>query len=160
MIAPDAVELPAAGTGVLVPSGTVLGDEVALTTAVSFLDRKWPHLARQGEVLLRASVGRIDDVRFMSLEDAAITERVRVELGVILGHDVELRASDVTRWESSFPQYRVNHLVRVEGIESAIGALGGLAVGGAAYRGVGIPACIASGRQAARAVRTWLSDQS
>ena len=64
------------------------------------------------------------------------------------------------RWPGAFPQYRVNHLVRVEGIESAAGTLGGLAVAGAAYRGVGIPACVASARAAARNVRAWLAQQS
>ena len=66
----------------------------------------------------------------------------------------------MTRWPEAFPQYRVNHLVRVEGVEKAAGALGGLAVAGAAYRGVGIPACVLSGRSAARSIRAWLADQS
>jgi oxygen-dependent protoporphyrinogen oxidase len=42
--------------------------------------------------------------------------------------------------------------LRTTGIESAMTRLGGLAVAGAAYRGVGIPACIASGRAAAQAI--------
>jgi oxygen-dependent protoporphyrinogen oxidase len=58
----------------------------------------------------------------------------------------------LTRWPLAFPQYRVHHLVRTTGIESAMARLGGLAVAGAAYRGVGIPACIASGKAAAQAV--------
>ena len=66
----------------------------------------------------------------------------------------------VTRWPSAFPQYRVNHLVRVEGIERAAGSLGGIAVAGASYRGVGVPACIASGRAAARGLRAWIDTQS
>ena len=55
----------------------------------------------------------------------------------------------VTRWMASLPQYRVNHLLRVGGIESAVDRLHGVEIAGAAYRGVGVPACIASGRQAA-----------
>ncbi len=58
----------------------------------------------------------------------------------------------VARWPGAFPQYRVHHLLRTAGIEAAVARLGGIAVAGAAYRGVGIPACIASGRAAARAV--------
>jgi oxygen-dependent protoporphyrinogen oxidase len=46
----------------------------------------------------------------------------------------------------------VHHLLRTAGIEAALGRLGGLAAAGAAYRGVGIPACIASGRDAARSL--------
>ena len=64
--------------------------------------------------------------------------------------------SSVTRWTDGLPQYRVHHLLRVTGIEAAVKRLPGLAVAGAAYRGVGVPACVASGRAAGRAVLTAL----
>ena len=57
-----------------------------------------------------------------------------------------------SRWPERFPQYRVHHLLRTAGVEAAVARLGGLAVAGAAYHGVGIPACIASGRAAAHAL--------
>jgi protoporphyrinogen/coproporphyrinogen III oxidase len=154
------VALPDGGTGVLVPAGSEGPEGPYLVTAVSFLDRKWPDLARDGETLLRASVGRIDDVRFAELDDDALVARVTDELGSLLGSAGAPLEALVTRWADSFPQYRVNHLVRVEGIEAAASALGGVTVAGAAYRGVGVPACIASGRAAARAVRAWLVAQS
>ena len=154
------LEMPDGGTGLLVPVGTPRGASSFFTTAVTFLDRKWPHLAQDGAVLLRASVGRIDDVRFAELDDAALAAQVTDELNELLGGTAEPAATLVARWPASFPQYHVNHLVRVEGIESAVRALGGVAVAGAAYRGVGIPACIASGRAAARRVRDWFADQS
>ncbi len=154
------IELPDGGTGFLVPTGTSRGADSFLTTAVTFLDRKWPHLAKEGGVLLRVSVGRIDDVRFAELDDGALVAAVTDELSELLGTTGSPLDTLVARWPASFPQYHVNHLVRVEGIESAVQALGGIAVAGAAYRGVGIPACIASGRAAARHVRGWLADQS
>jgi oxygen-dependent protoporphyrinogen oxidase len=154
------VVLPDGGTGILVPAGTDGPDGPYLATAVTFLDRKWPHLARDGEVLLRVSAGRIDDARPDDLDDAALGARVAGELHALVGLEGSALEVVVTRWPRAFPQYRVNHLVRVEGIERAAGALGGVAVAGAAYRGVGVPACIASGRAAARAVRTWLVGQS
>jgi protoporphyrinogen/coproporphyrinogen III oxidase len=151
------VSLPEVGTGVLVPGGSPGPDGPYLTTAVTFLDRKWPHLARDGEVLVRVSAGRVDDRRPFEVDDAALVEAVTNELDALLGHAAAPIESLVTRWPASFPQYRVNHLVRVEGIESATSALGGVAVAGASFRGVGVPACIASGRGAARAVRAWLA---
>ncbi|HEV3328347.1 MAG TPA: protoporphyrinogen oxidase [Acidimicrobiales bacterium] len=154
------VALPEEGTGVLVPGGTEGPSDAYLVTAVSFLDRKWPHLGRDGETLLRASVGRIDDTRFQELDDNALVERVTDELAALLEVQGAPLEALVTRWPDAFPQYRVNHLVRVEGVEAAAATLGGVAVAGAAYRGVGVPACIASGRAAARAVRTWLVGQS
>ncbi len=156
----DAITLPASGTGVLVPIGHAAPEDRFMVTAVTFLDRKWPHLARPGEVLLRASVGRIDDARWMDLDDEVLVERVLLDLTLLIGEIAAPSAAAVTRWPDAFPQYRVNHLVRVDGVDAAVSALGGLAVAGAAYRGVGIPACIGSGRTSARNLRAWLADQS
>lgn len=50
------------------------------------------------------------------------------------------------------PQYHVGHLDRVARIERAAAQIGGFALAGAAYRGVGIPQVIASGQAAAAAV--------
>ncbi len=154
------LDLPATGTGVLVPSPTSWQGGTLLVTAITFLDRKWPHLARDGATLLRASVGRIDDVRFEELDDADLVARVADDVGAVLSTQVAPAASLVTRWPSAFPQYRVNHLSRVDALDAAARDLGGVALAGATYRGVGIPACIASGRTAARAIRGWLATQS
>jgi len=58
----------------------------------------------------------------------------------------------VVRYADAFPQYRVHHLLRTAGVESGLARVGGIAVAGAAYHGLGIPACIASGRAAAHAL--------
>jgi oxygen-dependent protoporphyrinogen oxidase len=50
------------------------------------------------------------------------------------------------------PQYVLGHLERVERIERAVSAHPGLAVAGAAYRGVGVPDCIRSGELAAESL--------
>ena len=50
------------------------------------------------------------------------------------------------------PQYAVGHLERVAAIDERVARLPGLALAGAAYRGVGIPACVASARRAAAAL--------
>ena len=157
---PDALTLPEGGTGILVPASADGPAGPFHVTAVTFLDRKWPHLGREDEVLLRASAGRVDDRRALELDDAELVARVHEELGRLVAAEDEPLEAHVTRWEDAFPQYRVNHLVRVEGIEAAVATLGGLAVAGAAYRGVGVPACIGSGRGAAREVRAWLIGQS
>jgi protoporphyrinogen/coproporphyrinogen III oxidase len=145
------------GTGFLVPRRTPSpldgheGEELLLT-AGTFLDVKWPHLARPGRVLLRVSVGRFGDRRAEQMDDRELTGRVANELGAVLGSDERPTDSLVTRWPQAFPQYRVGHLLRVSGIEAAVKRLPALAVAGAPYRGVGIPACVASGREAARSV--------
>ena len=55
----------------------------------------------------------------------------------------------VTRWGGALPQYTVGHLDRVAAIRAGVDAQPGLAVCGAAYDGIGIPACIATARAAA-----------
>jgi protoporphyrinogen/coproporphyrinogen III oxidase len=150
----EAFSAPLVGTGFLVPrrSPTPAGGEPWAVTACTYLSQKWPHVATEGEVLLRASVGRFGDDRAGSWSDGEIVERVWDELGLLLGHTEDPLASMVARWPGSFPQYRVHHPLRTAGIEGAVARLGGVAVAGAAYRGVGIPACIASGRAAARSI--------
>ena len=74
------------------------------------------------------------------------------ELGALMGVTEQPGTWSVMRWPDSLPQYRVHHLLRTAGVEAAIARLGGLAVAGAAYHGVGVPACIASGRAAAHAL--------
>ena len=54
----------------------------------------------------------------------------------------------VQRWGGGLPQYAVGHLDRVARIRAAVAAVPGLAVCGAAYDGVGIPAVIGSARRA------------
>jgi oxygen-dependent protoporphyrinogen oxidase len=150
----EALSGPLTGTGFLVPrrSAPRRDHEAWAITACTYLTQKWPHLATGGEVLLRASVGRFGDERADSWSDAEMVERVRDELGALMGLTGEPLQSMVSRWPGAFPQYRVHHLMRTAGIEAALARLGGIAAGGAAYRGVGIPACIASGRAAAQAI--------
>ncbi len=152
-----AVHAPLHGTGFLVPRTGTIDGASPLVTAATYLGRKWPHLARDGDELIRVSVGRFGDRRHQALDDDELCRSVVAELAHLL--DVRDRPieSMVTRWDRAFPQYRVGHLLRVARVEQEVAALGGMAVAGAAYRGVGIPACIGGGRDAARRVLGFLS---
>ncbi|HEX4434767.1 MAG TPA: protoporphyrinogen oxidase [Acidimicrobiales bacterium] len=141
------------GTGFLVPRRSPhKGREPWAVTACTYLDHKWPHLKREGETLLRASLGRSDDTRATEWSDEEIVDRAWEQLGALAGVSGLPIEARVVRFDNAFPQYRVHHLLRTAGIESALARLGGIVVAGAAYRGVGIPACIASGRAAAHAL--------
>jgi len=63
----------------------------------------------------------------------------------------------VTRWGGALPQYAVGHLDKVTGVHRAVHELAGLALCGAAYDGVGVPACIGSGQAAATRVLATLA---
>ena len=66
----------------------------------------------------------------------------------------------VTRWGGGLPQYTVGHLDRVSRIRACVAAQPGLAVCGAAFDGIGIPACIASARLAADQVLAYLETRA
>jgi oxygen-dependent protoporphyrinogen oxidase len=145
--------LPPTGTGVLIPLATAWNDDVMMTTAVTFLDRKWEHLRREGEVLLRAHVGRIDDRRSEALSDEALVARVRDELATVLGRVGSPLASRVQRWPQGLPQYYVGHVQLVARARQALAPYA-IRLAGSAYDGVGVPASIGSGRRAAREILT------
>ena len=65
----------------------------------------------------------------------------------------------VTRWGGGLPQYDVGHLDRVAAIRAGVAAQPGLSVCGAAYDGLGIPACIATARAAAGDVLGYLESR-
>jgi oxygen-dependent protoporphyrinogen oxidase len=151
------ITLPASGTGVLVPLATTWeGEGPMMVTALTFLDRKWPRLWRDEDVVLRAHVGRIDDERWAAMDDDELVARVTREVGVLLGRFEHPLASLVQRWPRGLPQYYPGHDVMVAAAKEA-GAKLTIALAGSAYDGVGIPASIGSGRRAAREILTALA---
>jgi len=83
---------------------------------------------------------------------AADMARVLDELRPIVDVREPPIESVVTRWPGAFPQYAPGHLDRVAAIEAGVARLPALALAGAAFHGVGIPACVGSGRRAADAI--------
>jgi oxygen-dependent protoporphyrinogen oxidase len=140
---PEPTVLPG-WSGFLAPPGLTV-------KAAMFLTRKWPQLAG---VLVRASVGRYGEVDALQLTDQALAERVQAELAEVLGGLPAPVDVEVQRWGGALPQYPPGHLERVAAARSALPGAIGLA--GAAFDGVGIPACIRSGEAAADQVLTTL----
>ena len=132
-------------SGYLVPR-----TEGLLMTAASWASSKWGHLARPGRILLRVSAGRQGDERAMGLDDDDLVDRIRADLATTMDLRGEPTAARVVRWPRSFPQYPPGHAGRIAQAVAALPA--GIALAGAALHGVGIPACIGSGRAAARTV--------
>jgi oxygen-dependent protoporphyrinogen oxidase len=130
------------GSGLLIGVG-----ERLMTKAVTLSSQKWP-LETDGLTLLRASVGRIGETLPLQLEDAELIDVVRRELRPLLGIGDAPVDARVTRWGGGLPQYAVGHVERIARVRASVAAVPGLAVCGAAFDGVGIPACIASARLA------------
>jgi oxygen-dependent protoporphyrinogen oxidase len=131
--------------------------------AVTFSTVKWPHLAQvtaanAGRLeIVRCSVGRIGEEGLLQREDEELAAIAAAELAAATGGHGAPAATRVTRWGGALPQYTVGHLDRVARIRDAVAAQPGLAVCGAAYDGVGIPACVATARLAASQVTAFLA---
>lgn len=155
-LARSEITLPEKGTGVLVPLGTHWsGGGTMMVTAVTFLDRKWPRLAREHDLVLRAHVGRIDDDRWAAMSDDELTSRVASELELLLPRFGTVLEARVQRWPGGLPQYYLGHDEMVASAKASAVTLR-IALAGSAYDGVGIPASIGSGRRAAREVLALL----
>jgi oxygen-dependent protoporphyrinogen oxidase len=129
------------GSGFLVPP--VDGRTIKAST---FASRKWGWIADEdpGVLVVRTSVGRYQDTAILGRTDQELVEVSRHDLREATGLTAEPLATTVTRWDDGLPQYPVGHHTRVARIREHIAAVPGLAVCGAAYDGVGVPATIAS----------------
>jgi oxygen-dependent protoporphyrinogen oxidase len=136
----DGAALPD-GSGFLVPP--VDGRTIKAST---FASQKWGWIADENPdlVVLRTSVGRYGETEILQRDDTELVEISRHDLKAATGLDATPVATRVTRWDDGLPQYPVGHHARVARIREHIARLPGLAVCGAPYDGVGIPACIAS----------------
>jgi oxygen-dependent protoporphyrinogen oxidase len=130
--------------------------------AATFSTVKWPHLAQAADPkspvhIVRCSVGRSGDVAVLQRDDDDLAALAAADLAEAVGITASSVAQRVTRWGGGLPQYNVGHLDRVARIRQAVAEHPGLAVAGAAYDGVGIPACIATARSAADQVIAHLA---
>ncbi|WP_329440441.1 protoporphyrinogen oxidase [Streptomyces canus] len=130
-----------AGSGFLVPP--VDGRTIKAST---FASQKWGWIADENPdvVVLRTSVGRYGETKILERDDTALVDVSRHDLREATGLDAAPLETRVTRWTDGLPQYPVGHHARVARIREHVAKLPGLAVCGAQYDGVGIPACIAS----------------
>ena len=143
--AADLPDLP--GSGFLVPP--VDGRTIK---AATFSFAKWDWVREAGAtglLVLRTSVGRHREESVLQVPDEDLVAASLADLAEATGLAARPVDSRVQRWGGGLPQYAVGHLERVARIREAVAAVPGLAVCGAAYDGVGIPAVIASARRAA-----------
>jgi oxygen-dependent protoporphyrinogen oxidase len=149
-----AFPVPLTGSGYLVPA--VDGHPVK---AVTYSSLKWPHLgsADPATIVVRCSIGRIGEEGLLQRDDDELAALAAADLAEATGVRGRPASHRVTRWGGALPQYTVGHLGRVERIRAAVARQPGLAVCGAAYDGIGIPACIGTARTAAGQIQAYLA---
>ena len=140
-----AFDWPSDASGYLVPRSSGL-----FLTAVSWGSTKWPHWGDGSHAIVRASTGHRGDDRFVSMDDDAVVDAIRADLELTCGLVAEPDGARVSRWIDGFHQYDVGHLDLVQRIQRDldVDTAGRIRLAGASLHGVGIPACIRSGRSA------------
>jgi oxygen-dependent protoporphyrinogen oxidase len=146
-----AVDHPLDASGFLVAAA----DRLPFLTACSFASTKWAHLADPELAILRVSAGRFGDRTALELSDDDLVVALGADLATTIGLAEPPVASRVTRWIDALPQYRPGHLSRVRDWRARLRTHApGVVLGGAAYDGLGLPACVRQGREAAQAALT------
>jgi oxygen-dependent protoporphyrinogen oxidase len=132
------------GFGFLVPRS-----EGKRMLACTFVHNKFPHRAPKDRALIRCFLGGARDEEILGWSDQQIEAAVRKELREILWLTAQPLFCRVYKWKGAMAQYGVGHLERLERIERLRQQLPGLALAGNAYRGIGVPDCVRSGKDAA-----------
>jgi oxygen-dependent protoporphyrinogen oxidase len=121
------------------------------------MSSKWPHRAPADRVLMRAFVGGARDPRALERSDAELVEQVLASLRPLLGIGDDPLFTKVYRWERAGAQHEVGHGSKLAGIARLLGEHQGIFLTGSAYRGVGIPDCVADGRATGKQVTDYLT---
>ena len=151
----DQIRHPLTGSGFVVPRVEHTG-----ILAASWLSSKWPNRAPEDRVLMRTFVGGARDPQALGQSDAELIRASLAALRPLLGIDGEPRLTRVYRWTRGNAQHEVGHLDRMAAIDRALSRHPGLFLTGSAWRGVGIPDCVADGRKTGASAAAWLRERS
>ncbi len=135
------------GFGFLVPRS-----EHRTILAATFVHVKFSHRAPPDRGLVRCFIGGWGNESVLETPDDQILAAVAKDLRQIVGITAAPRFARVYRWRGAMAQYTRGHLARVARIEQLRRTIAGLELAGNAYRGIGVPDCIATGKAAAEAV--------
>ena len=148
----DQIGHPLDGYGAVVPA-----IENRPIVAASFLTTKFPSHVAADRAVIRVFLGGVLRPEMIDRDDAELISIAKRELAALIAARGEPLETHVARWRSSMPQYQVGHLRLVDEIELRVAVHDGLELAGSGYRGVGIPQCVRSGREAAERLAEQLA---
>jgi oxygen-dependent protoporphyrinogen oxidase len=146
----DQIAHPMRGTGFVVPRV-----ERCALLAGTWVTSKWPGRSPPGHVLVRAFLGGGRDPHRLDAGDDELIAIARDELSELLGISGDPLFARLFRWTRQSPQYEVGHQQRVETIAQRLASLPGVFITGSGFRAIGIPDCIADGRETAARAADW-----
>ena len=145
----DDLKMCKPGFGFLIPRS-----EGTRMLATTFVHTKFPFRAPDDKALVRCFLGGANDQAVLNLTDAEVTAQVRQELKQITGITAEPWFVKVYRWERAMAQYTPGHLERIERIGETLKRIQNLSIAGNFYKGIGVPDCIRTGKEAAEHMAT------
>jgi oxygen-dependent protoporphyrinogen oxidase len=133
------------GFGFLVPRS-----EGTRMLATTYVHTKFPFRAPDNKALVRCFLGGAKDQSVLRLSDEEVTAVVRKELQQITGLKADPWFVKVYRWDRAMAQYTPGHLERIERIGETLRQMRTLSIAGNFYKGIGVPDCIRTGKEAAQ----------
>jgi oxygen-dependent protoporphyrinogen oxidase len=127
--------------------------------AATWVSSKWPGRAPDGHVLLRAFLGGGRDPGRLDRPDEELVNAASEALADTLDIDGPPLFARLYRWTRQSPQFEVGHLERVAAIERRLASIPGLFLAGSGFRAIGIPDCIADGRETAARAASYVMAQ-
>jgi oxygen-dependent protoporphyrinogen oxidase len=136
-------ECPVAGFGFLVPKR-----ERQSLLACTFVHNKFQHRAPGNIAVLRCFLGGDS----LNLSDDEAAGAARRDLARLLHLEAQPLFTNIARHHDAMPQFTVGHAARIARIDALLENTPGLYLAGNAYRGIGIPDCVRSGKEAAERI--------
>jgi oxygen-dependent protoporphyrinogen oxidase len=140
----DQVRHPLKGSGFVVPRV-----EPCPLLASTWVTSKWPGRAPEGHALIRAFLGGGRDPHRFERSDEELIDIARDAISRLLDIEGNPVLTRLHRFHRQSPQYEVGHLPRVAAIEQRLASVPGMFLAGSGFRAIGIPDCIADGRETA-----------
>jgi oxygen-dependent protoporphyrinogen oxidase len=145
---------PLNGSGFVVPRV-----ERSPLLAATWVTSKWPARAPEGCALVRAFLGGGRDPHRLERSDDELIAAARQALATTLDIDGDPILTRLFRYTRQSPQYEVGHLARLATIEQRLATVPGLFVAGSGFRAIGIPDCIADGRDIAARAAAFVTSE-
>jgi protoporphyrinogen/coproporphyrinogen III oxidase len=117
--------------------------------ACTFVDQKFDHRVPPNRLLLRCFLGGADGDASLAWDEADVRKAVLEEIRELTGITANPVGFHASRWPRSMAQYEVGHSRLLQEIGERLKGYPLLFLAGNGYRGIGIPDCIKSGKDAA-----------